>query len=131
MQVPLANIFCNDAENRAEIGWAEKVQMVQKLVEVVEVAAVFVVWLKGTSSAVCFVELWREAAEELGHCEVGFCVTNVGGWVDEHCFAVGAAHYIAAPEVAMQEAWFLRFHEEVFEMIQELCDLGSVVRAEI
>ena len=110
MQVPLANIFCNDAENRAEIGWAEKVQMVQKLVEVVEVAAVFVAWLQRICFAIGLVEVLRETAEKFCHGKVCFGVANVAGWIYEHGFAVWTTHNITAPEVSVQKAWFIRFY---------------------
>ena len=61
-----------------EVGEAEKVEVVEEVVEVVKIAAVWVGGGNGIDFVVGLVEAGGEAAEKLGHGEVGLMVGDVG-----------------------------------------------------
>ena len=73
------------------------------MVEVVERLAHPVARVHGPGRAVGLVEAGAEAAEELGHGEVGLAVAVVDGRVVDDGLAVGQRRPVAAPEVAVQQ----------------------------
>ena len=87
------------------------------MVEVVEVAAVWIGAVNGVYLVVGPVETLREAAEKLGHGEVGFKVGDVGRGVQDPGFAVVAAEGIAGPEVAVDEGGEGGLREEGVEAV--------------
>lgn len=73
------------------------------MVEVVEVAAVWVASVNGINFVIGAVKTLRETAEELGHGEVSFKVGHVGGGVQDPRFAVRTADGVAGPEIAVDK----------------------------
>ena len=82
-------------------GWkiavAEKIQVVQKLVEIVDVAPKLIPWLKMHYLLVCSVKCGRESSEKLRHGKIGFMVSDIYRRIDEHGIAESIRHDIAVP----------------------------------
>lgn len=66
-----------------------------------------------------------EAAEELGHGEVGFTVSIVAGRVEKDGGVVGEAGGVASPEVAVEERVFRIGGEELVEIVEKKVGLGE------
>src|SRR5262245_60897969 len=82
---------------------AEEVEVVEHVVQVIELASYPVARVDRPHFAVALVEACREAAEELGHREVGFRVAVVNGRIEHGRRAVGEESRVAAPEIAVQQ----------------------------
>gem|GEM_PF-5995495 len=82
---------------------AEEVNVDEERVEVVEFCAAGESGGKGPDLFVGAGEFGGKSAEHAGHGEVGFGVGCSDGGVNEHGFAGGVDHDVAAPEVAVGE----------------------------
>ena len=118
--------FC-DGRDIGKIGKAEKVEVVEEVVEVVKIAAVWVGGGNGIDFVVGLVEAGGEAAEKLGHGEVGLMVGDVGRGVEDPGFAVGAAEGVAGPEVAVDEGGEGRLREERVEAVGDMGEIAAGV----
>src|SRR6516164_3677788 len=82
---------------------AEEIQVIEYMVEVVERLALLVADVQRRRTPVRGVEAVREAAEQLGHRQVGFTVADVDRGVEDRRRAVGEFADVAVPEVAMKQ----------------------------
>lgn len=92
-----SGVAAQDAGDSEMVGVAEEVEVVEKGVEVVDVATLGIAGVWWAGFAVRLVEFAGEAAEKLCHGKVDFAVADADGGVDEDGLTGGACHDVTAP----------------------------------
>ena len=87
------------------VGATEEESVVEEVVEIVEINAFRGAFGRWEDFCVRLVEVGGKASEEVGHGNIGFGISVVGGGIEDHWNLLGQGCDVSAPEVAMEEGW--------------------------
>lgn len=100
--------------------------MIEEVIQVIQPPSLCISgFVNGIYFAVCCIKLIWQASEELCHRQISLKISNTGGGVYDPCPAVRAAHYIAAPQISVEQGRKFRLPQKGVKMIQKAAGLPN------
>ena len=101
------NIASHNPLSLEQIPRSEKIQMVHNMVEFVDIFAIFPPFGQWILPIISIIKIPMEPAEQFGHGQIGFPVAVIDCRVDQNGLPGDVAKIVAAPQIAVQQAWRL------------------------
>ena len=94
--------------------------MVQQVVEVIQVTALFISRLQGVDLSIRFIEGRVEPSKQFRHGEISFGVADVYSGVYQPGFAVRTGDEVTGPKITMEERGEREFYKMIFKVIEKI-----------
>ena len=102
-----------------KISTSKQVQMIQKMVEMIQVQPVGIARLQRHYFPVSVIESPGKSSEKLCHCKIGLSMSHISRRIDQPHVSVRSRHHISGPQIAMQQGRLPGLIEYVLQLIQQ------------
>ena len=110
----------------SKISASEQVEMIQKMIQIIQIAALSVAGVDRAAFVVCPVKPLRKSSEQFGHGQVCLRVPDRNRRVDQPGFSVVSGDIISAPQIAVKQGRKGRLRKNLIQVVQKTVDALSV-----